>query len=61
MKTYRALFNGRLVGAIGRTEYFDVTAQGENEDDARIRLYDKYDHILGLTLVEGESKINGSY
>lgn len=52
MKNYRALFNGRVRGAIGVFEYFDVMVEAENEEQARLRLYDKYDHIIGLTLVE---------
>ena len=52
MKKYRALFNGRLVGAIGICDYFDVVVEGENEEQARLNLYDKYEHILGLSLVE---------
>lgn len=54
MKTYQASFKGRLVGAIGIFEQFRDTVEAFNYEEARIKLYDKYEHITDLKLVESE-------
>ena len=52
MKTYTAKFTGRKVGAIGIFYPITTTVQAENEEAARLKLYDKYEHIMGLKLTE---------
>ena len=52
MKTYTAKFTGREVNAIGIFYPITTTVQGENEEQARINLYERYEHIMGLTLTE---------
>jgi len=51
-KTYKASFTGRTVNAIGIFYPITDTVQGLNKEDAEINLYEKYDHITGLTLEE---------
>lgn len=55
MKTYKATFTGREVNAIGIFYPITTTVQGANEEQARINLYDRYDHIMGLVLTEQEA------
>lgn len=47
---YIASFIGRKAGAIGR--FYPITAEthGDNEDEARLNLYDRYEHIQQLKL-----------
>jgi hypothetical protein len=52
MKTYQAHFYGRKKGAIGIFYHISDTVQGNDEKEANLNLYDKYDHITGLTLKE---------
>ena len=52
MKTYRAKFTGREVNAIGIFYHINTTVQGNDEKEAELNLYDKYEHISGLTLTE---------
>lgn len=51
-KTYRVNFKGRQVGAIGIFYAIADTVQGEDEEQARLKLYEKYEHISGLKLTE---------
>lgn len=55
--TYQAKFTGRTVGAIGIFYPITTTVDGDNEDDARLRLYDRFDHIMGLKLTPIESEV----
>jgi hypothetical protein len=50
MKNYRASFTGRKVGAIGITYFIIDYVEAENEEQARLKLYDRYEHITGLKL-----------
>ena len=52
MKTYSATFYGKQKGAIGVFLTYTTVVQGENETQARINLYNRYDHIMSLTLTE---------
>lgn len=52
MTTYRATFYGKNRGAIGIFLRFYTVVQGENEEQAHINLYERYDHIISLTLKE---------
>ena len=52
MKTYIAGFEGREKNAIGITYKIVDTVKAENKKDARLKLYDKYDLVLYLSLTE---------
>jgi hypothetical protein len=45
MKTYKVRFKGREINAIGIFYQIETTVQAENEKDALLKLYEKYDHI----------------
>ncbi len=49
---YTATFVGRGIGAIG--VFYPITAlvEGLNEKDARLKLYNRYEHITHLKLTE---------
>ena len=46
MNTYKIVFYGRLNGAIGICYSITETVQADTEEEARLKLYDKYEHIL---------------
>jgi hypothetical protein len=48
--TYRAQFTGRLAGAIGIFHPITTTVEGDDPAAARLALYDRFEHITGLTL-----------
>ena len=50
VKTYRATFTGRKVNATGITYKIETTVRATSKDKARIRLYDRFEHISSLTL-----------
>ena len=52
--TYKAIFDGRKIGAIGVSGSITTEVKGENPEHARLKLYDRFDHIhqLKLTPVE---------
>jgi len=52
MKTYKITFHGREVGAIGIFYQITATVQAENEEGAKLKLYDNYEHISVLTIKE---------
>lgn len=45
MNTYLAIFTGRKKNAIGVCYTIRCGVLAENEDDALLKLYDKYEHI----------------
>ena len=45
MNTYKINFTGRTNGSIGKTYPIAETVKAENEENATIKLYDKYEHI----------------
>jgi hypothetical protein len=51
MHTYRIHFMGRHIGAIGIFQEFTETVQAENDEAARLKLYDKYEHIRVISCV----------
>ena len=51
MYSYLAVFTGRHVGAIGVFERHTCWLMAASPEDARIRLYDHYDHIHALTVL----------
>ena len=48
--TYTARFKGRTKGAIGIFYWIDVEVHADTPDAARLALYDRFEHISGLTL-----------
>lgn len=51
-RKFAAQFIGRKVGAIGITYPIRTTVAGETREAAQNNLYDRYDHISELELVE---------
>lgn len=47
---YQATFIGRLSGSQGISCEITAEVQGDNEEEARLRLYDHYEHIMKLRL-----------
>jgi hypothetical protein len=52
MKQYQANFTGREVGAIGIFYDINHVIEANNEEEAKLKLYDYYEHINNLTLTE---------
>ena len=48
--TYTAHFYGRTKGAIGVFYWIDTEVEASTADAARLALYDRFEHISGLTL-----------
>jgi hypothetical protein len=42
---YRVSFRGREAGAIGIFSRFAITVRADNEEQARLKLYETHDHI----------------
>ena len=51
MKTYKCTFYGRKVGAIGVVSYHTVYFDAENEEKAKERLYESFEHCRNLNIV----------
>lgn len=47
---YKAQFTGRTAGAIGISYPIATEVEAEDREGARLALYDRYEHIAGLTL-----------
>jgi hypothetical protein len=45
MKKYEIVFIGREVNAIGITYRIQTIVEAENTDEAKLKLYDNYEHI----------------
>ena len=52
MKTYEIQFIGRTVGAIGKCSQFRAQIFAENHAKAKLKLYDRYEHISNATVKE---------
>ena len=52
MKTYDATFFGKTKGALGIKSWITTTVKGETPEAARLNLYERYEHIQNLTLVD---------
>jgi hypothetical protein len=50
MNKYKAKFTGRNAGADGIFYPIETTVAGTDAEDARLRLYDRFEHITRLTL-----------
>lgn len=51
MHIYKVKFIGRRVGAIGAFVRFSTTIKADNEHEARLKLYEEYEHIQNLDIV----------
>jgi hypothetical protein len=56
MKTYACSFVAVRVGAIGRPYNVSTTVQADSPEAARLKLYDTWEHIHGLTVHEVDPK-----
>ncbi len=52
MKKYMCTFSGRQKGAIGIFHRCSDVVEAENPEQAREKLYDKWEHISGLRVEE---------
>jgi len=52
MKTFKIMFNGRESGSIGRAYPIYEILDAENEENAILSLYDKYEHIINIRIIE---------
>ena len=50
MYEYTFTFNGRKIGAIGSLSQFKVSVIAENDDLARLSLYENFEHITVVAL-----------
>jgi hypothetical protein len=46
MNTYKIIFTGRTKGALGITYSIEEEVQANNPEEARLKLYDRYEHIM---------------
>ena len=60
MKDYLARFFGRTNGAIGIRYNIETHVSGKNKEDARIKLYDRFEHISELELLDTNKSTNQS-
>jgi len=51
MKIFKLSFIGRLKGAIGITYKIHETVKAENLEAAKLKLYDKYEHITQIKVL----------
>ncbi len=59
--TYIASFFGREVGAIGATYIVSTVVSAGNEYQARLALYDRFEHIQALTLTGQPERERGDH
>jgi translation initiation factor IF-3 len=52
VKIYKVKFTGRRIGAIGIFYRFSLKVKAENEEQATLKLYEKYEHIQQLEFKE---------
>lgn len=52
MPTYLVHFCGRLNGAIGKTCEYTSVIEAPSPEGARMKLYDRYEHIVWARVVE---------
>ena len=56
MKTYKFECYGRAKNAIGVFHGFTAERQAETEEQARIALYDQWEHIRVVSVTESEAQ-----
>lgn len=49
---YKFRFSGRLIGSIGKMRVFSCVVTGESQEDAMMKLYERYDHITVISVRE---------
>jgi hypothetical protein len=49
--TYQAKFIGRTLGAIGIEYWIHTTVEAASPEEARLNLYQRYEHIRVLSLI----------
>jgi hypothetical protein len=49
---YKFRFSGRTIGSIGKTRVMSCVVTGETQEDAMMKLYEKYDHITVISVRE---------
>jgi len=49
-QTFYTSFNGRELGAIGKTYFISTKVRAKNEEEAIKELYNKYEHITNLKI-----------
>jgi hypothetical protein len=52
LRKFQVTFCGRKLNAIGRFENYTIVVSAKNEEKARLKLYDNYDHIQILKVKE---------
>jgi len=52
VKRLKLIGHGRRVGAIGISEPFVIYIEAQDEADARLKVYDFWEHITSLYVVE---------
>jgi hypothetical protein len=50
MNTYKASFFGRPLGSVGFARQRRAEVKAPNEEEARLKLYEKHEHIHALRL-----------
>ena len=50
MRTYECRFYGREAGALGVRYWITATVEAASIDDARLKLYDRWEHITDLSV-----------
>lgn len=56
---YIASFKGRDLGAIGAFYHISTIVEAQSESDARLALYERYEHIAYLKLAPVETTNKG--
>jgi hypothetical protein len=52
MRTYKFRFSGRLIGSIGKIGVVTCVVTGESQEDAMMKLYERYDHVTVISVRE---------
>ncbi len=51
---FRASFKGREIGAIGIFYPISTTVEAKNKEEAKRKLYDRYEHLTGVKLTRAK-------
>ena len=57
LTTWECSFKGKRIGAMGRDCYFTVMIHAEDEDAARLQLYDTFEHLSKVVITKWRVKI----
>lgn len=58
LKRWQACFVGRRVGAIGVRYEIDAIVEAVDKEQAELKLYDRFEHISNLIIVEIPKEVN---